>query len=282
MKRVQPLLIIFLLALPLIAQKNSFTEFEKAVRSERGGFAGNKGELSKVFHQERITLGMSFEQALWRYLGGDPERHFWIAYFLTADSYLHGHPPLTELGTKIRLRNLELLEKKVDDRSQARRISLNNQLAVSAKLSGNDPEAVEFRKKALELAARNPGARTYVPSITRYDNCILEAIESSVSHCDKNAPPQEKIINAGWMNGRARNFSNLTLPATRSDQGRTKVDVRIITDIDGNIITAEIIRGPTDLHALALDAARKLVFPPTELSGVRTKVTGWVSFDFIP
>jgi TonB family protein len=94
---------------------------------------------------------------------------------------------------------------------------------------------------------------------------------------------QEKVIIAGWMNSRAINFEFPKYPsAIKGRRSEARVEVRIMTDVDGNVLSADVSRGPVDLHTAALEAARRLKFPPTVLSGVPTKVSGWVSFDFNP
>lgn len=103
----------------------------------------------------------------------------------------------------------------------------------------------------------------------------------SLSHV--KFPQNEKIIIAGWMNSRAVNFQNPKFPSTATKpRSVTRVEVRIVTDVNGNVMSAYVSRGPVDLHKTALDAARSLKFPPTLLSGIPTKVSGWVSFELQP
>ena len=88
---------------------------------------------------------------------------------------------------------------------------------------------------------------------------------------------------AGWMNSRATNFLAPDYPAAITRNRRAaRVDVRILTDVDGSVISAEIIRGPAEFHAAAIEAAKRLKFPPTQLEGLPAKVAGWVSYDFKP
>ncbi len=94
---------------------------------------------------------------------------------------------------------------------------------------------------------------------------------------------KEKVVIAGWMNSRALNFEQPAYPsAVKKPRPVARVEVRIVTDIDGNVVSAEVSSGPVDFHNSALEAARKLKFPPTKLSGVPTTVSGWVSYDFKP
>ncbi len=85
------------------------------------------------------------------------------------------------------------------------------------------------------------------------------------------------------MNSRAVNFTQPGYPSDiKKPKQPARIDVKITTDVSGNVIAADIIRGPSNFHSAALDAARKLKFPPTLLSGIPTKVSGWVSYDFKP
>ena len=112
---------------------------------------------------------------------------------------------------------------------------------------------------------------------------IAEFFNGGYSLSHVNPPQKEKVISAGWMNSRATNFQNPPYPSDiKKPTPRARVEVRIMTDADGNVISAYVSRGPIDFHNAALDAARKLKFPPTSLSGVPTKVSGWISFDFKP
>ena len=70
-----------------LAQDKPFESFDNAVKTEKAGFSGNKENLSKVFNQERIKLGDNFETELWKYLGNDIEKHYWLNFFVESTSY---------------------------------------------------------------------------------------------------------------------------------------------------------------------------------------------------
>ena len=61
--------------------QDAFAAFAKAVKEERGGFAGNKENLSNVFNEERIRLGSNFETELWKYLATTPTSITGLAFF---------------------------------------------------------------------------------------------------------------------------------------------------------------------------------------------------------
>lgn len=118
----------------------------------------------------------------------------------------------------------------------------------------------------------------------------LEKIESDVTEFlkagyqqSKVTAAKERVISAGWMNSRALNFINPEYPKTTSKNPiAARVEVKILTDVEGTVISVEIIRGPEEFHVAAIAAASKLRFPPTTLSEVPAKVSGWVSYDFKP
>lgn len=98
-----------------------------------------------------------------------------------------------------------------------------------------------------------------------------------------SVPRKEKMISAGWLNRRALNFKDPKYPSEiEKPRPSARVEVRIVTDTEGNVVSAEVSRGPVAFHNAALEAARKLKFSPTQLSGVPIKVSGWVSYDFKP
>lgn len=178
---------------------------------------------------------------------------------------------------------MKLIEKRDDKRSLGRKVTINRELAVSAKIAGRQAEASNYRDTAEKILVKNTDIAAYVGGRTDYDICVYDNVDGSTDKCDPNPPPKEKIINAGWMNSRARNFINPEYPSGLSVPRRAaKVDVRIVTDENGKVITAEIIRGPQEFHTAAVEAAKKLPFPPTQLSGVSRKVSGWISYNFIP
>jgi len=275
--------ILFTLAATSLGQ-DAFARFTKAVKEERGGFSGNKESLSKVFNEERIRLGSNFETELWKYLGDDADKHYWIGYFLTSKTYLHGNVPLPDLAFQVWLNGLKLLEKRSDERSLGRKVTMYRQLAVSAKLSGKQGQAIRFRDNAESLlAAHGNDLAAFIAGRTEFEICVYETVAGSVDRCDSNPTPKERIISAGWMNGRALNYVKPDYPSTIiNDRKAAHVEVRILTDEAGKVVLAEIIRGPIEFQGAAIEAARKLKFEPILLSGVPTKVSGWVSYDFKP
>ncbi len=112
---------------------------------------------------------------------------------------------------------------------------------------------------------------------------IFEFFNAGYALAHVNVPRKEKMISAGWLNRRALNFKDPKYPSEiEKPRPSARVEVRIVTDTEGNVVSAEVSRGPVAFHNAALEAARKLKFSPTQLSGVPIKVSGWVSYDFKP
>lgn len=110
---------------------------------------------------------------------------------------------------------------------------------------------------------------------------VSEFFNAGYARSNVSIPPGEKIIFAGWMNSRALNFGKPEYPSSiEKPRTKARVEVKITIDEEGKVTSAEVIRGPVEFHSAALEAARSLRFTPTTLSGVPTKVSGWVSYDF--
>jgi len=95
------------------------------------------------------------------------------------------------------------------------------------------------------------------------------------------APRILKPVSGGVLNGKA-----LSLPAPLYPQvavrARTggKVEVEVIIDENGKVISAQAVSGPPSLRDAAVDAARRARFSPTKLSGAPVKVVGLINYNF--
>src|SRR6266850_2634482 len=94
------------------APEASFANLEKAVKEQTGGWTANKERLSTVFDAERKRLGDQFDRELLRWLGNDPERHYWISLFLEDEGYLHGSKRLPQLSLLVKQQGLALVQGK--------------------------------------------------------------------------------------------------------------------------------------------------------------------------
>jgi protein TonB len=60
------------------------------------------------------------------------------------------------------------------------------------------------------------------------------------------------------------------------------VSVKIVIDESGNVISAEAVSGHPLLRAAAVAAAREAQFAPTVYNGSAVKVSGVLTYNFVP
>lgn len=285
MKRIFLILAILVVGTIAVAgQQKAFSEVERVIKAERN-FAGSKEAISKAFNAERIRLADGFESALWQFLGKDEDRFYWVPWFLTEKVYLHGSEPREDLALQITAKHLELISNKKDAKSRGQWVTIARRLAVSAKLKGDTEKAIKFRDEAERVLANEKSSseiRSHLGARSLYHICVYENINGSIDACDPNPPVGTRVVSTGWMNTRATNFKNPAYPPGVRIHTAAKVDVRINVDVSGNVESAEIMRGPKELHEVSLDTAKQLKFPPMTLMGQPARMSGWVSFVFRP
>lgn len=255
------------------AQTVPFEMLRRAVNAERGGFAGNKENLSRIFNDERIRLAGSFESELWKYLGDDIEKHYWIGSFLEAPSYLHGNTALPSLSLTIWQRGLNIRTKETGDDALGMRYPMLVLASVQAQKLGKADLASTFKAESTKLGEGREDIGGFFPAISEFDRCIYREIGGDISRCgeEKVVPPKETIVQRGHIptpeGGDPRNF-------------RVRVKVHVTIDETGHVIAAEPIEGSEEYHERALDRARKATFAPLKLSGKAVKVQGVLTYYF--
>ena len=58
------------------------------------------------------------------------------------------------------------------------------------------------------------------------------------------------------------------------------IQVEVVVDENGKVISARALSGPTILRDVAVEAAYRARFSPTKLSGQPVKVTGQINYNF--
>ncbi len=92
-----------------------------------------------------------------------------------------------------------------------------------------------------------------------------------------------KIIKAGVINGKALRLVQPDYPpAARAIRATGAVQVEVIIDEQGKVVSATAITGHPLLQSAAVDAARKSKFAPVMLEGVPVRVTGVIVYNFVP
>jgi TonB family protein len=98
----------------------------------------------------------------------------------------------------------------------------------------------------------------------------------------QTAPTGVKQISAGVINGKAVTLTKPAYPAAaRAVGAQGAVNVKVMIDEEGNVISAEAVSGHPLLQQAAVQAAQQSKFQPTTLSGQLVKVTGVVVYNFI-
>ena len=100
----------------------------------------------------------------------------------------------------------------------------------------------------------------------------------------KEAPkPVPKQISGGVLNGKATSLPKPPYPpAARAVRASGAVSVQVLIDENGNVVSASAVSGHPLLRAAAVAAARGAKFSPTKLSGQPVKVSGVITYNFVP
>jgi TonB family protein len=99
------------------------------------------------------------------------------------------------------------------------------------------------------------------------------------------SPPSASgiIISGGVLNAKAVSKPEPAYPATaRAVHATGVVTVQVTVDEKGDVVSAKAVSGHPLLQAAAVAAARQAKFSPTRLSGQTVKVTGILTYNFMP
>lgn len=264
-----------------------FSQFEKALTQEKGGWSGNKEFLSTVFDAERRRLGDQFESELLKWLGNDPEKHDWISSFLESESYLHGSKPLPYLALLVKQQGLALVQSKDDEESQRYAVRLSITAAILSSELGFHALASAYKNEAETLLVRRPELAISIPGWLEADRQRYDAIESATRRkvptitADSNPQPRA-TISGGILNGRAIDLRKPTYPPDARTAGASgTVEVRVVLDVTGKVIWARAMSGHPLLRQASEDAAWQTTFPITKLSGQPVTVSGILLYNFV-
>ncbi len=95
--------------------------------------------------------------------------------------------------------------------------------------------------------------------------------------------PKDNTIIGGVVNGKAMVLAKPAYPAeARSKRASGAVSVRVLINETGKVIFACGINGSKLLHLASENAAYRSSFAPTTLSGKPVKVSGVITYNFVP
>jgi protein TonB len=99
----------------------------------------------------------------------------------------------------------------------------------------------------------------------------------------KEKPPVPKTVSGGVLNGKATNLPKPAYPpAAKAVRASGAVSVQVLISESGSVISATAVSGHPLLRAAAVSAARGASFSPTLLSGQPVKVSGVITYNFVP
>jgi periplasmic protein TonB len=95
-------------------------------------------------------------------------------------------------------------------------------------------------------------------------------------------PPKRVVmVTGGVVNGKATSLVKPQIsPAAKAVKATGTVNVQVVIDEKGNVISASAVSGHQLLRKSAEDAARASKFTPTTLTGQPVKVTGVIIYNF--
>jgi TonB family protein len=94
---------------------------------------------------------------------------------------------------------------------------------------------------------------------------------------------ENRPIEGGIVNDRAIELPSPKYPATGTRvRVAGQVQVKVLIDETGKVISAEAVFGPELLRATAVEAATRARFKPTLVAGVPVKVSGIITYDIKP
>ena len=122
------------------------------------------------------------------------------------------------------------------------------------------------------------------PMSVDFSNAHIDVNRKSVAVEDAPPPaprPLLRPLSGGVLNGKA-----LALPMPNYPEVARRlritglVQVDVVVDENGKVISAKVLSGPGSLRDVALQAALRARFSPTKLSGQSVKVSGQINYNF--
>jgi TonB family protein len=93
--------------------------------------------------------------------------------------------------------------------------------------------------------------------------------------------PLMKPVSGGVLNGKAMSLPSPIYPElARRMHTAGLVEVEVVVDENGKVISARATSGPPSLRDVAVQAAYQARFSPTKLSGQPVKITGLIKYNF--
>lgn len=165
-------------------------------------------------------------------------------------------------------------------------------LAISGKLHRAD----DFYIKAYRIAYKNR-RNVELEAVEDSRNCFVfgqnrdeigryffgDALTAVREDIDRASPAVRSVRSGGVVNGRAISLPKPAYPMTVTlPRPAGIVNVRVLIDTEGKVIEAKATCGHPELAKVSISAAVRSRFSPTLLDGKPVKVSGIITYNFVP
>jgi outer membrane biosynthesis protein TonB len=107
--------------------------------------------------------------------------------------------------------------------------------------------------------------------------------ETLTSTPNTDANTTSKLISGGVLNGKAQSLPRPPYPpAARAVRASGAVSIQVLIDENGEVFSAQAVSGHPLLRAASTVAACGAKFSPTTLEGSPVKVSGIITYNFVP
>ncbi len=131
-------------------------------------------------------------------------------------------------------------------------------------------EAPETESKTQPATPANPSTPSSSTPVTQP--------QANPDTSGEDKPPME----GGFLNGKAVDLPKAVYPEeARKTHAAGTVQVQVLVDETGKVVSAKAIFGPEVLREAAVNAALKAKFKPTLQGGAPVKVSGILTYDFV-
>lgn len=133
--------------------------------------------------------------------------------------------------------------------------------------------------RSSEGSDNNDGIRPTAPKVSNDDE---EKDPPKMTPKVETPQPKNVIKSLGVANGIAKDLPKPIYPTpAKAVKAQGAVNVQIIIDEQGRVISANAVSGHPLLRQAAEQAARRAVFSPTKLSNVPVKASGIIVYNFV-
>ncbi len=160
---------------------------------------------------------------------------------------------------------------------------------------GQDGERVEEEQPAADIILREAAERAawnaaFSPTLlngvpVKVTGTIVYnfvASKGNEAHQDDPASAARKSISGGVLNGKAKSLPLPAYPpAAKAVRAQGAVNVQVVVDMNGDVISASAVSGHPLLRAAAVKAAREAKFSPMTYTGPPVNVTGVLVYNFV-